>query len=102
MTDVNAATNGADNAEKEIGRFASELKQLRSDFSNLSDVLQNLVRRVSQDAAAEASKAGERVYNSAVSATDDLSKAIREEPLAFTFGALGVGFILGWLLSGRR
>jgi molecular chaperone GrpE (heat shock protein) len=104
MTDVNATTNGngADKAEQEIGRFASELKQLRSDFSNLSDVLQNLVRRVSQDAAAEASKAGERVYNSAVGATDDLAKAIKEEPLAFTFGAMGIGFILGWLFSGRR
>jgi len=95
--DMNAAA-----ADKELGRFASELKQLRSDFANLSDVLQNLVRRVSQDAAAEASRAGERVYNSAVSATDDLSKAIKDEPLAFTFGALGVGFILGWLIGGRR
>jgi ElaB/YqjD/DUF883 family membrane-anchored ribosome-binding protein len=90
------------NTERDMDNFASELKKLRGDFANLSDVLQNLVRRVSQDAAAEASKAGERVYNSAMGATDDLAKAIKEEPLAYTFGALGIGFILGWLLCGRR
>ena len=98
MTDANTEAD----MEKGMGSFASQMKDLKADLANLSDIVQNLVRRIRQDATAEATKAGERVYNSALGTADDLAEAVKEQPLTFTFGALGIGFILGWLFSGRR
>ena len=88
--------------EKDMDSFASQMKDLKSDLANLKDVIQNVARRIREDATTEAQKAGERVYNTALGTADDLSEAVKEQPLTFTFGALGIGFILGWLIGGRR
>jgi ElaB/YqjD/DUF883 family membrane-anchored ribosome-binding protein len=88
--------------EMDLDVVAAELKQLRSDFARLGDVLQSVLRRASRGAASEASEAGERIWSGAKGRAEDLAKTIQDEPLAFTFGALGVGFVLGLLIGGRR
>lgn len=88
--------------EMDLDVVAAELKQLRSDFARLGDTLQGLLRRASQGAASGASEAGERIWSEAKGKAEDLAKTIQEEPLAFTLGALGIGFVLGLLLGGRR
>jgi ElaB/YqjD/DUF883 family membrane-anchored ribosome-binding protein len=91
-----------EDAERAYDDLAGELKQLRTEFAKLGDKLQAVLRNAGRDAAASASEAGERLWSGTKVKADELAKTIQDEPLAFTLGAFGVGFVLGWLFSGRR
>jgi ElaB/YqjD/DUF883 family membrane-anchored ribosome-binding protein len=98
-TDIMTDTTKIDN---DIDALTSELKQLRSDFSRLGDLLQSTLRHAGKSAAAEASAAGEKVWSDAKVKADEVAKAIQGEPFAFTFGAFAAGLLLGWIFSSRR
>ena len=87
---------------KDIEALTAELKQLRSDFARLGDVLQSTVKHAGQSAAAEATARGEQIWGDAKVKADEVAKAIQGEPFAFTFGAFAAGLLLGWIFSSRR
>ena len=88
--------------EKDIDLLIAELKQLRSEFGKLGEILQDTARSAGEDAMRKASAARDRVMDEARDRADDFAQSVRKEPLLFTAGAFGIGILLGLLFGGRR
>lgn len=85
-----------------VDRLVEEIRNLRNDFSKMSDVLVKDVRRQTGEAAARVRNAAEDTWDDAMDGAAGVARRIEDQPLAATAIAFGVGILLGMLLLGRR
>ena len=79
-----------------------ELKQLRADLAKVAKVTESLVKHAGGEATDFATEAGEQAWKKAKGSFEDVTKQIEERPLGSAAIALGVGVLLGLIVSGRR
>lgn len=88
--------------ENDVTALAAEMKQLRSDFKKIAEILQTTVRDAGSDAMQQARAKGEEAWNQAREKTDDIVQLIENRPVASTAAAFGIGMLLGMLMHGRK
>lgn len=88
--------------ENDVTALAAEMKQLRSDFVKIAEILQTTVRDAGSDAMQQARAKGEEAWNQAKAKTDDIVELIESRPVASTATAFGIGMLLGMLMHGRK
>lgn len=110
MTSYDAATQDAardadsslDHAKKAVNSAKEAFESSKRALPEITKEAQRLVgERVTElrgRGKEAASVAGDKLEDARLYATDQ----IQERPLAATLAALGVGFLLGLLISGRR
>lgn len=87
--------------DKDLDALTAEMKQLRSEFSKLGELLRNTARHAGDEATDAARAAGERVWAETKGKAEDLVGRIEEKPVTAAAWAFGIGILLG-LLFGRR
>jgi ElaB/YqjD/DUF883 family membrane-anchored ribosome-binding protein len=88
--------------ENDVTALAAEMKQLRSDFVKIAELLQSTARDAGSEALDRARVKGEEAWNEAKSRTDDIVQLIESRPVASTATAFGIGMLLGMLMHGRK
>lgn len=88
--------------ENDMTALAAEIKQLRSDFVKIAEILQTTVRDAGSDAMQQARARGEEAWNQAKAKSDDIVQLIENRPVASTAAAFGIGMLLGMLMHGRK
>lgn len=88
--------------ENDVTALAAEMKQLRSDFVKIAELLQGTLRDAGNDAMQRARAKGEEVWDDAKARTDDIVQLIETRPVASTAAAFGIGMLLGMLMHGRK
>lgn len=71
---------------------AEQISLLKSDLSGLAQEVTNLAKGKVSEAAGE-------VQDAAAGKVDDITNAIRQQPMQATAIAVGIGFVFGLLLS---
>jgi len=92
-----ASAAGAD-----VKVLQDQLQQLRTDFAALRETLKELARHGISETAQQATAPGENVWAEVKRGAETVIREIQEKPIIAAFTALGVGFVLGALFSGRR
>lgn len=87
--------------EKDIEALAAEMKQMRTDFSRLVEMLQSTAQHAGDDVLKQARETGEKLWGETKGKTEDLLNFVEARPVASAVTALGIGLLLG-LLVGRR
>ena len=88
--------------ELSIEKLIEEIKNLRGDFSRVSETLVGRAREQTAEAAARVRHAAEDTWSEARGAAAGVAGRIEDQPLAATAIAFGIGMLLGLLLTGRR
>jgi len=86
----------------ELDRLVAEMKQLRTDFARISDVVVGLARQQTNEAADKVRRAAEDTWSEARGRAEGVAKKIEDQPLVATAIAFGVGMLLGMLFLGRK
>ncbi len=86
----------------DVDALRVEIKQLRADFTDLTETLRDVVRHGSEEATAKARETGERAWEEAKKRANSISHEIEEKPVTAALTAFSIGVILGLLFSGRR
>jgi ElaB/YqjD/DUF883 family membrane-anchored ribosome-binding protein len=89
------------NTEADVQALSDELKQLRSEFVRLGQLIESTARSASSEAAQAARATGERAWGEVRNRADDLASRIESRPITSAAVAFGIGVFLG-LLFGRR
>ncbi|HEY3638985.1 MAG TPA: hypothetical protein VGK90_12625 [Rhizomicrobium sp.] len=87
--------------ESEVQALSDELKQLRSEFVRLGQLLESTARTAGTEAAQAARATGEKAWGEVRRSADELAGRIEGRPITSAAVAFGIGVILG-LLFGRR
>jgi ElaB/YqjD/DUF883 family membrane-anchored ribosome-binding protein len=95
MSDTNSQT------EADIQSLSEELKQLRSEFSKIAQLLESAARHAGDEATQAARDAGERAWGEVKSRADSLAHRIEEKPVSSAAWAFGIGIVIGLLCRGR-
>jgi ElaB/YqjD/DUF883 family membrane-anchored ribosome-binding protein len=88
--------------ELSLDKLLDEIKNLRTDFSRMSESLVGRAREQTHEAAARVRHAAEDSWSEAKGAAAGVADKIEEQPLAATAIAFGIGMLLGMLLLGRK
>ncbi len=88
--------------EADAQTLSDEVQQLRADFARLGDTVRGLVDHTTHEVRQSANAAADAAWSKAKSTASTVANEIDEKPLASALVALGVGFVLGALLFGRR
>ena len=88
--------------ESDVQALSDELKQLRSEFARLGQLLESAARNAGNEAAQAARATGERAWNEVKKGADDLAQRIESRPVTAAATAFGIGVVLGLLFGGRR
>lgn len=89
-------------AKDETTKLSEEMTGLRADFAKIAETLTNFVRQRAEEAAAKFHDSTEQPWCCAKHSFEDVKKKIQDEPVTASLVALGIGLILGLLLSGGR
>jgi len=90
-------------AEVLIEKLIEEIRNLRSDFSCLSESLVSSARQRTSEAAERTSRALKETWSEAKDAAAGVADRIEDQPLTAAAVAFGIGMLLGMLLTtGRR
>jgi ElaB/YqjD/DUF883 family membrane-anchored ribosome-binding protein len=90
-------------SERSLEKLLDEIKNLRMDFSQVSESLLGRARQQTHEAASRVRHAAEDAWSDTKGAAADVAERIEDQPLAATAIAFGVGILLGMLLlSGRK
>jgi ElaB/YqjD/DUF883 family membrane-anchored ribosome-binding protein len=96
MSETNSQT------EADIQSLSEELKQLRSEFTKIAQLLESAARHASDEATQVARDAGERAWGEVKTRADSLARRIEEKPVSSTAWAFGIGILIGLLCRGRN
>ncbi|HEY2446610.1 MAG TPA: hypothetical protein VGI20_12820 [Rhizomicrobium sp.] len=88
--------------ESDVQALSDELKQLRTEFAKLGQLLESAARNAGNEAAQAARATGERAWSEVKRSADDLTQRIEERPVSAAAIAFGIGVVLGLLFGGRR
>ncbi|MGD0191035.1 MAG: hypothetical protein ABSD74_09865 [Rhizomicrobium sp.] len=90
-------------SERSLEKLLDEIKNLRMDFSRVSESMVDRARQQTHEAASRVRHVAEDAWSDTMGAASDVADRIEEQPLAATAIAFGVGMLLGMLLlSGRK
>ena len=92
----------ASTEQADIQTLAAELKELRTEFAKLAQILESVARKAGDEATAAARDAGERAWGDVKNRADNLARRIEEKPVSATAWAFGIGIVLGLLFRGGR
>ena len=87
--------------ESDIQSLSEELKQLRSEFAKIAQLLESAARHAGDEATNVARDAGERAWTEVKSRADGLARRIEEKPVSSTAWAFGIGILIGLMCRGR-
>jgi len=96
MSETNSQT------EADIQSLSEELKQLRSEFTKIAQLLESAARHAGDEATQVARDAGERAWGEVKTRADSLARRIEEKPVSSTAWAFGIGILIGLLCRGRN
>ena len=88
--------------DADIQTLVAELKQLRDDFLKLGETLKGTAQHTGAAAADTIQDQGERLYAEARSRARQVAAKVEADPITSALTALGIGFVIGWMFSGRR
>jgi len=86
----------------EADSLAQEIRQLRADFSRMSDTFCRLTQHGGGEAVDKIEAVASRVWEGATSKMSSVTREIERKPIASALGAFGVGLLLGMIFSNRR
>ena len=93
---VDSATDG------DIQALRAELKNLRADFSKVTELLKETARNRGADAADKLRASAERGWSEAKSTAQTMLEEMEERPLGTAAAVFVAGVLFGVLLGGRR
>lgn len=88
--------------EADLQALKAEIKQLRADFGNVAVLLKDTARHGSAEAGEKVRATAERAWHEVGNKAAGLTQKIEEQPVNSALAALGIGVLLGFLLTGRR
>jgi ElaB/YqjD/DUF883 family membrane-anchored ribosome-binding protein len=98
---MNEYVAGSD-TDADVQALRAELRNLRADFSKVTELLKDTARSRGADAAERLRATAEQGWNEAKTTAQSVIEEMEERPLA-TVGAVFVaGVLFGLLLGGRR
>jgi ElaB/YqjD/DUF883 family membrane-anchored ribosome-binding protein len=93
----------ADSAtDDDIQALRAEFKNLRADFSKLTELLKDTAFNRGSEAADRLRATAERGWSEAKSTAQTVIEEMEERPLATVAGVFVAGVLFGLLLGGRR
>jgi ElaB/YqjD/DUF883 family membrane-anchored ribosome-binding protein len=81
--------------DAQIQSLSDELKQLRTEFAKMAQLLEQAARHAGDEAKEAAKDAGERAWGEVKSRADELARRIEEKPVTATAWAFGIGILIG-------
>jgi ElaB/YqjD/DUF883 family membrane-anchored ribosome-binding protein len=88
--------------EADIQALVSELKNLRSDFARIGEILKDTARHGGADAADRVRGQAERGWTTARSKAQTLVDEMEERPFGTAMVVFIAGLLLGLIVGGRR
>ena len=83
-------------------RLRAELKNLRADFSKVTEILKDTARNRGAEAADRLRATAERGWSEAKSTAQTVMEEMEERPLATVAAVFVAGMLFGLLVGGRR
>jgi ElaB/YqjD/DUF883 family membrane-anchored ribosome-binding protein len=87
--------------EADIQALIAEMKNLRSDFTKIGEILKDTAKHGSAEAADAIRERAERHWGTAKDTAETVFREMEERPMQSALAIFGVGVLLG-LLVGRR
>jgi hypothetical protein len=88
--------------EGDIQALRAELKNLRADFSKVTELLKDTARNRGAEAADKLRASAERGWSEAKSTAQTVLEEMEERPLGTAAAVFVAGVLFGVLLGGRR
>jgi len=88
--------------EGDIQALRAELKNLRADFSKVTELLKDSARNRGAEAADKLRASAERGWSEAKSTAQTVLEEMEERPLGTAAAVFVAGVLFGVLLGGRR
>jgi ElaB/YqjD/DUF883 family membrane-anchored ribosome-binding protein len=100
---VTAVEQGADTAKATLDGKITELKGKAEEvYGKAKDGYAKASEKAKAWAPETAREAKERAARLAEESTAKVRQTVQEQPIAVLAGGVALGFVVGWLLSGRR
>jgi len=89
-------------SDNDIQALRAEFKNLRTDFSKITELLKDTAINRGSEAADSLRATAERGWSEAKSTAQTVIEEMEERPLATVAGVFVAGVLFGLLLGGRR
>ena len=89
-------------SDNDIQALRAEFKNLRTDFSKITELLKDTAINRGSEAADRLRATAERGWNEAKTTAQTVIEEMEERPLATVAGVFVAGVLFGLLLGGRR
>jgi F0F1-type ATP synthase membrane subunit b/b' len=86
----------------DVQALRAELKNLRADFSKVTELLKDTARNRGAEAADKLRATAEQGWNEAKSTAQSVIEEMEERPLATVAAVFVAGVLFGLMLGGRR
>jgi hypothetical protein len=93
---MSAATDG------DVQALRAELKNLRADFSKVTEILKDTARNRGAEAADKIRQTAERGWSEAKSTAQNVLEEMEERPLGTAMVVFVAGMLFGLMIGGRR
>ena len=87
--------------DADIQALIAEMKNLRSDFARIGDILKDTARHGAQEATDTVRETAEQGWHEAKSKAQSILEELEQHPLQSALTIFGIGMLLG-LMVGRR
>ncbi len=88
--------------DEDIQALVEELKNLRTDFARVGEILKDTARHGSEEAAERIRERAERGWREARTTAKSVIEEIEERPIGAALIAFIIGIVLGLVAGGRR
>ena len=92
----------SETTDSDMQSLLAELRNLRSDFAKVGDILKETARHRSADAAEKTRETAERGWSEAKSTAKTVIEEMEERPVGTAMVVFVAGMLFGILLGGRR
>ena len=89
-------------ADSDIEALRAELRNLRADFTKITEILKDSARNRGADAADRIRQTAERGWSEAKSTAQNVIDEMEERPLGSAMVVFAAGMLFGLLIGGRR
>ncbi len=98
----NAFDDAKTQGEGKITELKGKAQQVVGDAKAMYEKASDTVRGYADKAPEQVREAREKASQLAEDATAKARAAVQEQPVAVLAGGIALGFVVGWLLSGRK
>ena len=102
MPDNNETTETMPAVAETIETAASKIEKLKGDLKDQADKAIGKAKELADAAPEKAREVKERAQKVAEEGTAKVRTTVQEQPLAALGAGIALGFVVGWLLSGRK